>query len=66
MPVLFFHLQFTAKRRELLLFLMEKRMQSNILIVADMEGCTGVTDMRQYDVCREKMAEEVERVHAHS
>ncbi len=41
-------------------------MQSNILIVADMEGCTGVTDMRQYDVCREKMAEEVERVHAHS
>lgn len=37
-------------------------MGSNILILADMEGCTGITDMRQYDVCREKMTEEVERV----
>lgn len=37
-------------------------MHSNILILADMEGCTGITDMKQYDVCREKMTEEVERV----
>lgn len=36
-------------------------MQSNILILADMEGCTGVTDMNQYEVCQVKMIEEVER-----
>lgn len=37
-------------------------MQSNILILADMEGCAGITDMKQYDICRERMIEEVERV----
>ncbi len=37
-------------------------MQSKILIIADMEGCTGIADMGQYDVCREKMTEEVGRV----
>lgn len=37
-------------------------MQNNILILADMEGCAGITDMRQYDVYREKMIEETERV----
>lgn len=37
-------------------------MQSNILILVDMEGCAGITDMKQYDVCREKMTEETERV----
>lgn len=37
-------------------------MRSNILIIADMEGCPGITDMRQYDDCREKMIEETERV----
>jgi len=41
---------------------MEKRLQSNILILADMEGCAGITDMQQYDVCRQKMTEETERV----
>lgn len=37
-------------------------MRNNILILADMEGCAGIKDMRQYDVCRRKMAEEAERV----
>lgn len=37
-------------------------MQNSILIIADMEGCTGITDMKQYNVCREKMIEETERV----
>lgn len=37
-------------------------MQNNILILADMEGCPGITDMKQYDACRERMIEEVERV----
>lgn len=41
---------------------MVKRMQSNILILVDMEGCAGITDMKQYDACREKMTEETERV----
>lgn len=40
-------------------------MQSKILVLADMEGCLGITDMRQYAACREKMIEEVERtIHA--
>ncbi len=37
-------------------------MHNNILILVDMEGCAGITDMKQYDVCREKMAQETERV----
>lgn len=37
-------------------------MQSKILVLADMEGCAGITDMKQYDVCRARMTEEVERV----
>ena len=37
-------------------------MDKNILILVDMEGCAGVTDMKQYDVCKKKMIEEAERV----
>lgn len=37
-------------------------MRSNILVLADMEGCTGITDMKQYDICKKKMIEETERV----
>ncbi len=37
-------------------------MKKKILILVDMEGCTGIIDMRQYDFCREKMIEETERV----
>lgn len=37
-------------------------MHSNILILTDMEGCAGITDMKQYDVCRQKMIQEAERV----
>lgn len=41
---------------------MVKRLHINILILVDMEGCAGITDMKQYDVCKEKMKEETERV----
>ena len=37
-------------------------MQSKVLVLADMEGCQGITDLSQYDTCREKMTEEAERV----
>lgn len=37
-------------------------MHNNILILADMEGCSGITDMRNYEICRKKMIEETERV----
>ena len=37
-------------------------MQNSFLILADMEGCLGIIDMKQYDICRERMIEEVERV----
>lgn len=37
-------------------------MHNRILILVDMEGCSGIIDMKQYEICREKMIEETERV----
>ncbi len=41
---------------------MNVKMQKHILLLADMEGCSGITDMGQYDICQERMIEETERV----